>query len=132
MALEVQYPGTPQSLIGGTAGSVPVNAVPSTPVSATAAVNTAVTITITGTAAQSIRLTSLSCSYTAAPTGGVLTVTVNAVTILQLDIPTQGPFVIELPPGGLECAAGFNCVINLTAAGAAVNGRLNVSSYNGS
>ena len=132
MALEVQYPGTPQSLIGGTAGSVPVNPVPSTPVSGTAAVNTQVQVTIAGVASQAIRLTSLSWSYSGAPTGGTVTVVVNAVTILQLDIAAAGPGFVELPPGGLECALGQSAVITLTAAGAAVVGRLNVSSYNGS
>lgn len=132
MGLEVTYPASPQSLIGGTAGSVPVNPVPSSPVSATAAVNTAVVVTINGVASQAIRITSLSWSYNSAPTGGVITVVVNAVTILQLDVTAAGPGFVELPPGGLECALGQSAVITLTAAGAAVAGRVNVSSYTGS
>jgi hypothetical protein len=131
MGVEISAPPVPVSGTGGTAGSVPTAPVPSNPVSAIAAVNTATVVTINGVAGQSVRLTSLSVSYNAAPTGGLVTVVVNAVTILQLDIPTQGPFAIPLPPGGLECAAGQNCVITLAAAGAAVQGRVNVSSYTG-
>jgi hypothetical protein len=102
---------------------------PNTPATATAAVNTAVTLTITGAAGQSIRITALSASYNAAPTGGTLTVVVNAVTILQLDITAAGPLSVPLPDGGLLCQAGQNAVITLTAAGAAVTGRLNVASF---
>lgn len=132
MGIEVQPPAAPVGTVGALAGSVPVAAVPSNPVSATAAVNTAVTVTINGVAGQSVRLTALAASYNAAPTGGLLTVVVNAVTIVQLDIAAAGPTAIPLPPGGLECAAGQNVVITLAAAGAAVAGRVNVASYLGS
>jgi len=131
MGIEVQPAPVPVSSVGGTAGTVPVTPVPSTPVSATAAVNTAVTVTITGVAGQSVRLTALSVSYNAAPTGGAVTVVVNAVTILQLDIAAAGPFAVPLPAGGLECQAGQNVVITLAAAGAAVNGRVSAASYLG-
>lgn len=132
MGLEVTPPQAPLSSVGGTAGSVPVNAVPSTPVSATAAVNTAVVVTVAAVAGQSVRITELSVSYNTAPTGGLLTVVVNAVTVLQLDITAAGPTAVPLPAGGLECQAGQSAVITLAAAGAAVAGRVNVASYFGS
>lgn len=131
MGVQVVYPGAPQSTQGSTAGSTPVNLIPATPASGTAAVNTAVTLTIVGAAGLAIRICALSGSYNAAPTGGVLTVVVNGVTILQADITAAGLFTIPLPDGGLECAAGFNAVITLSAAGAAVAGRLNVASFTG-
>lgn len=132
MGIEITPPQAPLSTVGGTAGSVPVAAVPSTPASATAAVNTAVVVTVAAVAGQAVRITSLSVSYNSAPTGGAVTIVVNAVTVLQLDISAAGPTAIPLPAGGLECAAGFSAVITLAAAGAAVAGRVNVSSYYGS
>lgn len=131
MSVRIAPGSAPISSAGGTVGSIQVTPTPSNPVSATAAANTAVTITIPLVAGLAIRLTSLSWSYSAAPTAGVLTVVVNAVTILQLDIAAAGPGIVELPAGGLECQLAQACVITLTAAGAAVTGRLNASSYNG-
>lgn len=131
MALEVQPAPTPVGTVGGIAGSVPVAAAPAAPVSATAAVNTAVVVTIAAVAGQAVRLTSLAVSYNAAPTGGLVTVVVNAVTVLQLDISAAGPTAVPLPAGGLECQVGQSCVITLAAAGAAVAGRVSVSSYYG-
>ncbi len=64
-------PAAPQ-LVGDTSGALLVAEVPSTPVSGTAAVNTQVQITVAGVAGQTIRITHLSCSYSAAPTGGTL------------------------------------------------------------
>lgn len=131
MGIEITPPTAPLSTTGNTNGTIPVNLPPSTPQSATAAANTAVTLTITGVAGQAQRLTALSGSYSAAPTAGTLTVVVNAVTILQADITAAGLFTIPLPDGGLECQAGQNVVITLTAAGAAVVGRLNAAAYTG-
>jgi hypothetical protein len=132
MGITVVPPPVPLSTIGGTSGTVPVNLPPSTPQSATAAVNTAVVITIAAVAGQSVRLNALSAAYTGAPAGGSITITSNAVTLYQ------GPFLattlagIPLPDGGLEGASGFSMVITLAAAGAAVVGSLNVASYYGS
>lgn len=127
MGLAIIPPG-PGVLQGGTpVGSAQVYVQGNTPVSATAAANTAVTSTITGVAGQSIRITALSVSYSAAPTGGTLTVVVNAVTIFQADITAAGLAAIPLPDGGLLCQAGQSAVLTLTAAGAAVVGRLNVA-----
>lgn len=129
MGIAVIPPGQPVSA-GGTPQAVgQVVLVPETPVSATAAANTQVQITVNGVAGQTIRLTHLSGSYSAAPTGGTLTVVVNGVTVYQADITAGGQFVIPLPDGGLQCQAGQNAVITLTAGGAAVVGRLNVTSH---
>lgn len=131
MGIDVRLPGAPVSAGGAISGTVPVNLPVSTPVSATAAVNTAVVITINGVAGQAIRITHLSFSYSGAPTGGALSVVVNAVTILQLDIGAAAEFAVPLPDGGIECQAGQSAVITLAAAGAAVAGKLNVASFFG-
>jgi len=131
MGIVIQPAPSPQLTIADTGGTVPVTETASTPVSGTAAANTAVAITIVGVAGQTIRITHLSWSYSAAPTGGAISVVVNAVTIFQLDDPATTDNFITLPPGGLKCAAGFSAVITLTAAGAAVVGKLNVASYTG-
>jgi hypothetical protein len=126
MGMRVVPPGVAVDQSGNPVGTAQVAELAATPVSATAAANTAVSITVTGVAGQSIRLQHLSASYSAAPTGGTLTVVVNAVTIWQADIIAGGPMLASLPPGGLLCQAGQNAVITLTAAGAAVVGKLNV------
>jgi hypothetical protein len=131
MGIQVQPAPSPQNTIGDTAGSVPVTETPSTPVSATAAVNTAVVITITGVAGQRIRITHLSYQYAQSPTAGGITVVVNGVTIWQLGIGSIVDQYPSLPPGGLVCAAGQSAVITLAAAGATVVGTLNVASYLG-
>lgn len=131
MGILVVLPSAPLNQFGDANGSVPVTETASTPVSGTAAANTAVTLTINGVAGQTIRITELSFSYSAAPTAGSVTVVVNGVTILQFDITAAGPTAIPLPPGGLKCQSGQNAVITLAAAGAAVVGRLNAGSYYG-
>lgn len=131
MSVTVVPPGPAVVGVGTGAGASAVQETPLTPVSGTAAVNTAVTITVTGVAGQTIRLAALSGSYSAAPTGGTITVVVNGVTIFQADLTAAGLFVVPIAQGGLICAAGFSAVITLTAAGAAIVGRLNVGSYFG-
>lgn len=132
MGIYIEPPGASVGNVGALSGVVPVEAVPGNPVSATAAANTAVVITITHQLLAAIRLKTLSWSYSAAPTAGGLTVVVNGVTILQLDIAAAGAGFVDLGAAGLECQNNQDCVITLAAAGAAVVGKLNVSSINGS
>ena len=131
MGISVEPPGPAIIPAGTGAGASQVQQTPSSPVSATAAVNTAVAVTITGVAGQTIKITGLAVSYNAAPTGGLLTVVVNAVTILALDISAAGPTAPPLPAGGIICQAGQSAVITLAAAGAAVAGRVNVATQQG-
>jgi hypothetical protein len=132
MGVSIQLPSAPQSTLGGTAGSVPVNMTPATPVSATAAANTAVTATINGIAGQSIRINSLSCGYSGAVGVGLLTIVVNTVTILQCEVNAENTLVLPLPDGGIECQAGQSAVITLAAGGAGAVGFVNASSLYGS
>lgn len=68
---------------------------------------------------------SIQWSYTAAPTGGKLTVAVNSVTVKEVDITAAGPGGYNLLVlGGNNQAV----VITLAAPGGAVVGKLNVDS----
>lgn len=131
MGLQVDYPSPPGVAAGTGSGAVPVQETPSNPVSATAAANTAVVITIAAVAGQTIRLTHLSWSYSAAPTAGAISVVSNAVTQFQLDDPTLTDVPVPLPPGGLIMPLGFAVVITLAAGGAAVIGKLNAGWISG-
>ena len=126
MGMQVIPPALPTSQFGVNVLPLSVYELAATPVSATAAANTAVTVTVPATGGLANRIEHLSGSYSAAPTAGTVTVVVNAVTIFQADITAAGLFAVPLPPGGLLCQTGQAAVITLTAAGAAVVGRLNV------
>lgn len=93
-----------------------------TAVAATAAANTAVTITINAVANKKHWIHNVQWSYSADPTGGRLTVTSAGVTKFDVDITTGGP-------GGfsLEIVGGINeqIVITLAAGAGAVVGKLN-------
>ena len=131
MGIRIDAPAPAPDRADPVTGAVNVEQVGSTPVSNTAAANTAVSITLTGVAGQRTRITHLSFSYSAAPTAGTVTIVVNAVTVFQLDVTGTGDQSVPLPDGGIICAAGQNAVITLTAAGAAVVGKLNTASYLG-
>ena len=132
MGIAITPPGIPGSSVDPVTGNATVELPPSTPQSGTAAVNTAVTVTVAGVAGQRIRLTHISFSYAGVTTTGLLTVTVSAVVILQLTPPAAGVFTVPLPDGGIVCAAGASAVCVLAAGGAASVGSLNVASYLGS
>jgi hypothetical protein len=132
VGVAISPPGGAVAGVGSGVGADLVQETPLTPVSGTAAANTAVAITVNGVAGQTIRLAALSWSYSAAPTAGTITVVVNGVTIFQSDITAAGFAAALIAQGGLVCQVGQSAVITLTAAGAAVVGRLNVGSYYGS
>jgi len=131
MGIEITPPGIDVTSAGGSAGSIPVIEPATTPQNATAAVNTAVTITVAGVAGASIRLAMLSWSYSAAPTAGRVTVQDGATTVLDLDVGVSGFDQVPLPPGGIKMSVGNSCVVTLAAAGAAVIGKLNVATFTG-
>ncbi len=67
---------------------------------------------------------SVHCSYDAAPTGGKLTITVDAATKFEVDITAAGPLEF-LFPGGLYGSENQAVVITLAAAGGAIVGKVN-------
>ena len=84
--------------------------------------NTAAVITIAAVAGFQHFIHGVQWSYSAEPTGGRLTVTVNAVTVWDADVISGGPggFSFEIP-GGTNQAV----VITLAAGGAGITGKLN-------
>lgn len=132
MGIDIRPVSVPLSLIGATGGTAPVNLPPNTAVSATAAANTPVVITIAAIAATAIRLTALSFGYSVAAGTGLLTVVSNGVTLLQLPVAALLGFgSIPLPDGGLEGNPGSSMVITLPAGAATAVGAVNVSYYTG-
>lgn len=112
-------------LAGVEAGAVKTSHAASTPQSSTAAANAAVVQTFAAVAGQSHRLTMLAVSYSAAPTGGRVTVADGGTTILDLDITAAGTFFVPLPAGGLKGTVNTAMTVTLAAAGAAVVGKVN-------
>lgn len=129
MGVQIVPPAPPVTPGGAAAQPQPTFQTGALPLSGTAAVNTAVTVTVPATAGKSNRINALSVAYNAAPTGGLLTIVVNAVTIFQLVITGTGPVAVPLPDGGLLCQAGFAATVTLAAAGAAVTGQVNVGYF---
>jgi hypothetical protein len=92
---------------------------------ATAAVNTAVVATFGAVAGMRHNLIGCTVSYSAAPTGGRLTVADGGTTVYDVDIIAGGPTPIPLPAGGIVGTVGNAMTVTLAAAGAAVVGKLN-------
>lgn len=91
------------------------------------AVNAAATVTIPAPAAGiSIVLKQIDVSYSAAPTGGSVTVTDGATVDDKFDVTVAGQTNIPLPAEGLQCGAGNQVTVTLAAGGAGITGRVNV------
>lgn len=93
------------------------------PAAATAAV---VTIAAPGAGFRTV-IRHIEWSYSAAPTGGRLTITSGATTINDFDIIAGGPgaLVVDIPAN----LANEAMVVTLASGGGVVVGKLNVSSY---
>lgn len=86
--------------------------------------NTAAVVTLTALAGQRRIINAVQWSYTAAPTGGRLTIS-DGTTRFDVDITAAGPGGFGLCiPGD----AGTEVVITLAAGGAGIVGKLNVQS----
>lgn len=90
------------------------------------AVNTAAVVTYAAAPTNTHAVLMIDGSYNAAPTGGRLSITDGAQTILDMDIAASGPFHFVFDPG-LEGQINSAMVVTLAAAGAAVTGKLEVS-----
>lgn len=87
------------------------------------AANTAAIVTLAATAGKQHLVLGCQWSYSTSPTGGRLTVTVNAVTKFDIDITAGGPGGFNFSiPGGTNQAV----VITLAAGSGACVGKLNV------
>lgn len=115
------------ALVGAEDGSLKTTQTPSVPLHVTAAANTAVVATFAAVAAQTHRLTVLVVSYSAAPTGGRITVADGGTTVLDVDLTAAGPLVVPLPAGGIEGSVNTAMTVTLAAGGAAVVGKVNTA-----
>lgn len=92
---------------------------------ATAAANTAVVITYAAVPGFAHALHSIIASYSAAPTGGKVTIEDGAgTTVFEADITAAGPTTIPFPVG-LMGTKNTALVITLAAGAGAVVGKLN-------
>jgi hypothetical protein len=117
--------------INGGQASLSVAQFPSIPSRHQPAVNTAAVITYAAAPDERHRLTMLTYSYNAAPTGGVLTVTDGATGVFGMDIVAAGPGSVPLPAGGIIGTVNTAMTITLGAAGAAVTGKLSCARMTG-
>lgn len=88
--------------------------------------NDVVTITLAATEGVFHVIDQLAWSYSAAPTGGEVTVTIDSVVVFSLDITAAGPGRIDFPGGLYVGPAGKVAVITLAAGGSSIVGKLNV------
>lgn len=87
--------------------------------------NTAAVVTLTAVASYHRAIKTIIWSYSAAPTGGRLTITDNAVTVLDMDITAAGPGIL---PIGMAFTENTQVVVTLAAGGAGISGKLTVES----
>ena len=91
------------------------------------AVNTAAVVTYGAVAGQRHYITGVAWSYYGGiPTAGNLTITDAGATVFNLDINEEGPGVFTFPITKRSAAVNTIMAITLTAAGAAVTGKLSI------
>ena len=102
-----------------------IGAIPS---SATSGAGAAVSITLAADPLIRYILRALNVSYSAAPTGGRISVTDGGTTVLDMDITAAGPLSIYLGEGGIQ-GIGKNraMVATLAAPGGAVIGKVSLA-----
>jgi hypothetical protein len=93
---------------------------------ATAAAATAVVVTYAAAVALRHVITGVSVSYSAAPTGGKLTITDAGVTIFEVDILLGGPTTIHFFTPKKQAAVNTALVVTLASGAGAVVGKVNV------
>lgn len=92
-----------------------------------AAGNAAAAITVAAETENYWVLDFISWSYSAAPTGGKLTVTINAVSVYEVDITAAGPGVIDFAHHPLYTGVKNQAlVVTLAAGGGTVVGKVNI------
>jgi len=86
---------------------------------------TAAIVTLAAVAGEIHVIDQITWSYSAAPTGGRLTVAINSVTVLDIDITSAGPGSIQFTRGlhGIDNQA---VVVTLASGAGSVAGKVNV------
>lgn len=98
---------------------------------ATAAANTAVTITYAASGAQVNRphaIRGLVWSYSGGTPVGSLTITEGGTTVFSIDITSEGPGFINWPLGA-GTSSNIELAVTLAAGGSDIVGKLNVLNY---
>lgn len=113
-----------QSMVGPTV-TVANTVAAYTPFAATGN-NANAVISVAGIAGKSVRLATLRCSYSAAPTGGRVTIS-DGTTTMDFDIPGAGPFDLGEEVGETVWAVGATLTITLFAGGVGITGKINAS-----
>lgn len=90
------------------------------------AANTAAVITYAAVAGQFHAFRGVAVSYSAAPTGGRLTVSDGGTTVMDLDITAGGVTVVTFEGLQRQAAANASLVFTLAAGGGGIVGKLNV------
>jgi hypothetical protein len=103
------------------AGSVGAN--PMAGADTAAGTNVAATITLAVVGGMRHAISGVLWSYSAAPTGGRLTISNGGATALDIDITGSGPGVLAFDPAKLG-DTGASVVVTLAAGGAAVVGKV--------
>lgn len=91
------------------------------------AANTAAVVTYSATAGAKHAIGMIFASYSATPTGGLLTITDDGATIFALQIAAAGPVVVDLSDYPIVASvANKAMVVTLAAGGGSVVGALTV------
>jgi len=94
------------------------------------AVNTAAVVTYGAVAGQRHYITGVAWSYYGGiPTAGNLTITDAGATVFNIDINEEGPGFFTFPIAKRSAAVNTIMAITLTAAGAAVTGKLSILNH---
>lgn len=102
---------------------------PSTPSLHVPAAATPAVVTLAAVAEKRHHITSIAYSYSAAPTGGRLTVACGATTVLDLAITAAGPGQLTFPSPLRNSDANEAVTVTLASGAGAVEGKLTVLSY---
>lgn len=94
------------------------------------AANTAAVITYAAVSGQKHVIGGVAWSYNGAPTGGNLKIEdVSGTVVFSVDITAAGPGFIPFTPPMRQAAPNTALIITLSAAGAAVTGKVSVLSH---
>lgn len=92
---------------------------------ATSGAGASVAITIAADAVRRRVIDAVHFSYSAAPTGGRLTIASGAQATYDVDITAAGPGQVTFP-GGFKGLAATSLVVTLAGGGGAIVGKLNI------
>lgn len=102
---------------------------PSTPTVHVPAAATAAVVTLAAATGKRHHVTAIVWSYSAAPTGGRLTVAFGATTVLDITITAAGPGSLSFPSPLRNPDANEAVTVTLASGAGAVEGKVTVLAY---